>query len=302
MLDDRLDPLLDAAREPDPSDDGFTERVISAVRAPDRAPSAWRRFVTRPVVLSAAAVLVAGAAFAAVRTVVPERRDAQAPQDVGKGAAVAPLPRREPQPSDAPRETSRPRGDATPSPTSGRRGSAEYGYTSSHTAYAMQGGLRLTTETYSNEFPAGQAARVTVTLENVTREAISFYAPRGCALTVGAGRESSDNQQRVWTCTGRGGDPRTQKETEQVVLAPGERRVEDAALALPEPGEWQVYGMCQCYRRTTTGERPRQTDAPVVDGFIQRPVPTPAQPGRTAVPDEDSSYRLSTPPIRVVAR
>ncbi|HVL80622.1 MAG TPA: hypothetical protein VM840_03405, partial [Actinomycetota bacterium] len=62
MLEDRLDEILRAGAEPEPEDDGFTQRVMSGVRTRRST-----RHLMKPVALAAAALLVASGAAAAVR-------------------------------------------------------------------------------------------------------------------------------------------------------------------------------------------------------------------------------------------
>lgn len=308
--DERLDMLLAAARDPDPADDGFTDAVMLRVRMTRRG--GWLRTLTRPAVLAAAAVLIAGGALAAVRT-APERGTASTPpvQPARAGLLPAQTPA---QPLATPVRSAGAETTPAPTPPSFRRGSAEYGYTSPHTAYVVDRGLRLETETYLNDMTAGRPQRVTLTLENLTDQPVALYAPRGCALTVAAFSRSQDgrdsSQAKAWTCAGSGDDPRarqTDKEDPQTIMIPPHgRHVEEAALVLPEPGEWYVVGQCICYdrsyRQPTPTTEPRPTPQPGIGGLLP-----PAGGGEPPPKDQPptggwyGSRNLFTPPIRVQA-
>ncbi len=330
MLDDRLDALLRRGREPEPDDDGFTDRVMTAVRGDELAPRRrWRRFVTRPTVLAAAAVLVAGGALAAVRTTAPDR-DAASEQPAPARTAPATSTDDE-MPATTVESTSPPADGSSsepePTPPVRRHGDVEWGYTSSHTAYVKDPHLRMETETYTNQIPVSEPHRVTMTLTNIGDRPVGIYAPDGCALTVAGYRAENrtkdpsefddpstarhPGEAKVWNCAGPGDDPRTreQREPSFFVLEPNESLTEDALLFLPEGGEWAILGHCQCHRRVARDEpadTPKPTTKPSrslfgVDDSSDDTADKAPPPSRPTYHHRGDDWRMFTPPIRVTA-
>jgi hypothetical protein len=296
-----LDDLLARAREPEPADDGFTTGVMARVRV----TRSWRRFVTRPVVLAAAAVLIAGGALAAVRTVAPASRVAESPKTVASPPPAG-LPRQTPA-RPIPTATAAPKPTPRPSPVRGDRG-----YTSDHTAYAVDRGLRLEAETRVNKIPVNTPHKVTVTLENLTDQPIALYAPRGCALAVAAyygGRTlSSSERAPVWVCAGSNASPSTMQkdraEPQKFVLEPHGRRTENATIVLDRPGDWFIVSQCICYERAASKPEPSATVQPTtspLEGILETQRPSKEPSNRSPVPSSYSERKLVTPAIHIVA-
>lgn len=282
-LDDRLDAVLHRAREPEPPDDGFTEGVMARVRG--ETNRRWRRYLTRPAILAAAAVLVAGGAFAAVRQDTPdaemEAADETPVADVRAGASAETAPPAEPPERESRIErsagTESQDGDERPVH---RRDGYEWGYTSEHTSYVLHrdSGLRLEAETHTNAWGVDDPQEVALTLENTSDEPIGV-ASEGCPLAVfvrhaeeGEGEDPSilrdpsadrSSEAVVRNCAGEGGDERASHEPRRFVLAPGERHVERSLVVLTESGDWAIAANCRC-RWTTASE----------DGETE-PMPTP---------------------------
>ncbi|MGH9195518.1 MAG: hypothetical protein ACRD1T_07245, partial [Acidimicrobiia bacterium] len=175
LEEERLDELL-WMFEPEPPDNGFTQRVMTRIHKPTvpyrlpRSPrflwrsrlGSWRRFITRPIALAGAILLLMGVAYAAIVTTSPTTLSSK------EEARQRPQPGDERKASDGTdRGTARSKTQASssPSPTM-RNGTTEYGYISSHTAYVEDQGLRLETETYVNELKIDKQHKVQLTLQN----------------------------------------------------------------------------------------------------------------------------------------
>lgn len=309
---DRLDVLLEAARPPEPSDDGFTELVMVRVRAhADRRSRGYRRFFTRPVVLAAAAVLVTGGALAAVRSVTESAEEPAAAPPAAEERDVTTRPTA-PEVTTSVTEAEAPLapvsgGEVSAGPTSWRDGDLEWGYTSDHTSYALDHstGLRLETETYTNSFEAGKPYKVTVTLSNTGSRALGIYSPDGCALSVAAfaaaqrendpaafdpgAAETSGSD--AWRCAGT--DTRTGGRAQKWLLAPGSSRTRDTDIVLEETGTWGIVGMCRCEIVDAD-----EAESDPLDSLTGLLVGIPAEEGDQS---KGPSYVLVTPPIQVRA-
>jgi hypothetical protein len=262
---DQLDLLLERTREPEPSDDLFVTQVLQTIRA-DASRSlhrtAGRRFVTRPIVLAAAAVVVFGGAVAAVvSTTQPQRTH----DDTTRASRVAaPSVRDVVPPAGGGTIANQPSaGTVAAEPKIYRRGDLEWGYTSPHSSYVLdrKTGLRLGTETHDNAFAVGKRHGITVELSNTGKHPISLQAPEGCALQVMgySGRQPAadasgfqprasrdGSQATAWKCAGSNADPRSDEPSENIVLAPGDRRVAITTLVFDKKTSWTVLGLCRC--------------------------------------------------------
>lgn len=316
---DRLDQLLEDARPLEPTDDGFTLRVMDRVRM-DPVPirRRGRRFFTRPIVLAAAAVLVTGGALAAVSTVTdpgPAPSAAPAPEEAELRVNGRPSPREGTTSADEPRvASSAAAGDLASEGRVWRDGAYEWGYTSDHTAYVVDhaNGLRLETETYSNTATAGAPQKVTVTLTNVGDGAIGIYSPDGCALAVAAFRpsedasggtafdptEPQDASGEAWRCAGT--DTRTGEQAQKWVLPAGSSRTRDAEIILGGAGDWTVFGTCRCKVVSPNDDGDTDPLGHLTQFTFQ--LPTDLRPrGDASSPDGPAGHALVTPPIRVRA-
>jgi hypothetical protein len=304
-MSDQLDLLLDSVREMDPFDEGFVQNVMTEVRADEArlVRKLARRGLRRPMVMGvAAAVIVTGGAVAAVvgtnpsqdkpatstRPAVPvvaeDERATTAPRAV---APIAPV-------SDA----------ASPAATKVPSGK---GFLTDHTSFIADAktGLLLKTESYTNGFTVGKPQRVTLTLENTGRYPVAFNASDGCALQVmayGADEGAAEPDASLitdpegkfeWVCAGSDEDPRVQTVGDSWVLAPGERKVADAFVVLPEKGAWWLSGMCRCeYKQVKPTPMPKAD--PLTD-LTRRALPSPL------LPEEPDGKNLVAPPIGVRA-
>jgi hypothetical protein len=302
-VSDPLDLLLDLTREEHPSDDMFVARVMSEVRRVEERP--WRqRALRRPMAIGfAAAILVTGGTVAAVVGTNPGQPSDATPKASASvevtQAPSAPIEvTAKPAPAAAPRA-------AKPAPKVVEDAS---GYLTDHTAYILDAktGLRLQTETYTNEFVAGKDHRVTLTLENTGSKPVTFSAAKDCALQVMAfpkGSNSASVYQAPedysgtfeWTCAGSDADPRTQPFTEDFVLQPGDRKTADAYVNLGTAGEWKIGGMCRCSYSRQESVQPAPKSDPLTELF-RRTLPTPL------LPERYEGRNLVTPGIIVRAR
>jgi hypothetical protein len=300
-----LDLVLDLTRENQPTDDVFVARVMSDVRGYEQRTG--RRFLRRPMIVGvAAALLITGGTVAAVvGTNPPEPKTASSP------TVSAPAPARE-SPRTAVVVTAAPEAaDAAPKSAPAAKDVVDdaAGYLTDHTAYILDAktGLRLQTETYTNDFVAGKDHRVTLTMENTGTKPITFSAAKDCALQVMAFPEGSKSASVYqapedysgsfeWVCAGSDADPRTQPFSEDFVLRPGERKVADAYLNLRTAGEWKIGGMCRCsYTRTESVDAPGTKSNPLSELF-RRALPSPL------LPEKYEGRDLVTPGIIVRAR
>ena len=300
-----LDLLLESTRTDEPRDDLFVQRVMSGVRSYE---GRWtRRALRRPMVFGiAAAVLVTGGAVAAVVGTNPKAPRAE----VRTAAPSVEAPVKE---KSAPVTVSaRPRAQApAPAAPVERKIVETEGFLTDHTAFIIdpESGLRLETETYTNDFVVGKAHRITLTLENTGSKPVSFSAAKDCALQVMAfpdGTNSAPAYQAPedytgsfeWVCAGSDADPRTQPFSESFVLRPGDRRIADAYVTLRRPGVWKLAGMCRCtYSRmeSADADAPRPMSDPISE-LLGHPLTAPL------LPRESDGENLVTPGIIVRAR
>lgn len=324
----QLDTLLIEAREPEPYDDGFTDRVMASVRSD--TPIWWRRrrFLTRPTALAAAALLVAGGALAAVQTVT-DRPGAEVPEqttqttDLAEGAApseaeelVAPV---------GPQASAEAIADG---PISKQNGSTEWGFDNEHAAYVIdhETGLRLDTESYTNTFTRAEPHRVTLTLTNTGEEPLGISSSSGCVLAVAAFPDEDQDSAAFaraddgsWECASPAETDATKRvdRGSKFVLAPGESLSADTELVLEASGDWVVVGMCRCTVVSPEDEETRDPDEDPVDDLpdIDFGALDPGTLGSGDAPDEDElgsstqltdptrsgerSARMITPPIRI---
>jgi hypothetical protein len=305
-MSDALDLLLELTREEHPSDDAFVSRVMAEVRV-DEQRRTGRRMLRRPMVVGiAAAVLVTGGAVAAVVGTNPSEPKAPTPQ-VSAPAAAHEAPRATVEVTTAPKTAAAAPTSVAPGPTKIVEDAS--GFLTDHTAFILDAktGLRLQTETYTNDFIAGKDHRVTLTMENTGTKPIAFSAAKDCALQVMAFPEGSNSAAVYqspedysgsfeWVCAGSDADPRTQALSEDFVLQPGERRIADAYLNLRTAGEWKIGGMCRCsYTRTESVNAPAPRSNPLSELF-RRAVPEPL------LPEKYEGRDLVTPGIIVRAR
>lgn len=299
-----LDLLLEATRTDEPRDDLFVQRVMSDVRSYE---CRWtRRALRRPMALGvAAAVLATGGAVAAFVGTNP-----QAPRAEARTAApnVEPAERRGAPVTVSAEPHARAQAPAPAAPVERRTEDTE-GFLTDHTAFIVdpKSGLRLETETYTNDFVVGKAQRITLTLENTGSRPVSMSAAKDCALQVMAfpdGQNSAPAYQSPedytgsfeWVCAGSDSDPRTQPFTESFVLRPGDRRIADAYITLRRPGIWKLAGMCRCsYSRTEDADAPQPKNDPISE-LLGYPLTAPL------LPKEHEGENLVTPGIIVRAR
>jgi hypothetical protein len=173
-------------------------------------------------------------------------------------------------------------------------------------------GLRLLTETHTNEFATGVPQRVTLTMSNTGRGPLAITGYKDCLLQAmafpiedGSAGQSTTAKQYfdkyrnqdgvVWECSGSGGDARSTKlVTETLVLQPGEAREEEAMITLPRNGSWGVMGMCRC--EVTDSSAPAPPKDSLTDA-TRRVLPSPL-----VTVDIDTGAALITPPVRVTAK
>jgi hypothetical protein len=304
MTDLMLDQLLDAAREPEPMDNGFVASVMDEIHSHEQRR--WRmKLVRRPVVFGvAAAVLATSGAVAALVGTHVSPKSVQA--EHGTASVTVSLPS-----ASAAGATSSagPSATSSTSPTGTPLATApaglHWGYPSSHTAFALDDttGLKLTTETYTNDFSTSKAQKVTLTLVNTSANPITISGANGCPLQVTA---SQDGKASTPVCATSTVSP------DNLVLTPGSSVSMDAEVSLPDAGEWNVVGTCRCtYTVTSTPSAPSADTSSVavptglpnlsqssgLNVGVQPPV---SLPGSSASP-APSVTRLSTPPISVRA-
>ncbi len=302
-MSDSLDLLIDFTREAHPADDGFVARVMSDVQSFEQ--QRWsRRMLRRPMAIGfAAAVIVTGGTVAAVVGTNPSEPREPTPEATAK-VEVTQAPSAPIEVTAAPAPATEPRSvDAAP-----KVARDTSGYLTDHTAFILDAktGLRLQTETYTNEFIAGKDHRVTLTMENTGSKPITFSAAKDCALQVMAFPKGSNSAtvyqspedysgRFEWVCAGSDADPRTQPFTEDFVLQPGDRKTADAYLNLRTAGEWKIGGMCKCSYSRQEGVQPETKSDPLTELF-RRALPSPLLPERYEGRD------LVTPGIIVRAR
>lgn len=292
--------LLQVAREDEPADDLFVQRVMSEIRS-----GRTRRTVRRPMIFGiAAAVIATGGAVAAVvgsnpKTPEPEIRSTR--------PAVREATKQPPAPVII---EAKPRADRVAPPVAARPSVGETeGFLTDHTAFILDAktGLRLQTETYTNEFAIRKARRITLTLENTGTKPVRFSAAKDCALQVMAFPDGSNSAPAYespesytgsfeWACAGSDANPRTQAFGEEFVLRPGERKIEDAYITIRRAGIWKVGGMCRCsYARTDSTSAPEPKED-IVTQLLGYPLTAPL------MPKESEGRDLVTPGIIVRAR
>ncbi len=303
-MSDRLDLLLDHVREAEPSDDAFVMGVMTRVNAEETRLTARlaRRGLRRPMVMGVvAAVVVTGGAVAAVvgTKPVPETPATQRPAAIVE-ASDEPTSDAGP----APKRSAAGIAATDPAPTSSKVPTGE-GYATDHTSFIVDAttGLLLQTETYTNAFTVEKAQRVTLTLENTGRHPITIDASEGCAMQVMA-YAADDNQPDTalitdpsarfeWECAGSDSDPRGRVFGDTFLLAPGERKVADAFLTLPQEGTWKISGMCRCeYRQIKPTPVPKGNP---IDELTRRALPSPL------LPEQPDGKNLVAPPVGIRA-
>jgi hypothetical protein len=309
-MEDRLDLLLADVRPSEPEDDGFSDRVMLAVRSDLDGRRSWgrkRRFFTRPAVLASAAVLIAGGALAAVSTTTAPEKDAASREPSATASIIvgtaAPSVTAGAPAADGTVHTDTVEAPGEPARTVYKSGSYEWGYTSPHTAYVLDHatGLRLQTETYGNEFSVGKAQRVTLTLTNTSSRPLGIYAPNGCALSASAfgddGRSADPSKVPTSPTDARTecSDKSSTGTAERFVLGAGGSRTADAEITLPSGGNWGVIGACECnlVNPDDDGEDPVNDLTKLVIG---------ATVGDVGTETTSSDYRLFTPAIRIEGR
>lgn len=315
LEDERLDELLGLVFESDPPDNGFTHRVMARIETP-RLPArvvhgrlaGWRRFITRPIALAAAILLLMGVAYAAIVTTssnLPgvnreEKKERPRPGDESKGSKA----------NDEATARERAQSSSSPSPAM-RSGTAEHGYSSTHTAYVIDQGLRLETETYVNDLKVNRGQRVTLTLQNQTNERIVIYGQKGCLLSVSVTKyqkesstsDSTDPGSMVCANSDGRAEPYPSKsEGEYTVLEPNSKRVGNATITVQQADEWAIVGLCNCFNRYKSSASPSPSPSPGLSPQLRLGlgVPEPTL-GRTPPPQE-GYRRMFTPPIKMVAK
>jgi hypothetical protein len=302
-MSDALDLLLEQTRETAPYDEDFVQNVMAGVNTYEQRR--WsRRLSRRPIAFGVAAVvMVTGGTVAAVVGTNPST-----PTEEATSAPRIVRATREPASSVTVSATPVRPSTAKPSAAAPVKERTE-GFLTDHTAFILDAktGLRLETETYTNDFKVGKDHRVTLTMENTGSKRIRFSAPKDCGLQVMA-FPSDTNSAPVyqspeeytgpfeWVCAGSDGDPRAQPLNEEFTLAPGERRIADAYVSLDKPGEWKLAGMCKCsYSRMESVSSPKPKDDPLSELFGHA-LPSPL------MPESSEGKDLVTPGIIVRSR
>ena len=308
MSIDRLDLVLETARDLEPADDGFTEIVMQGIRAGHKSRSPKRRFVTRPAILATAAVLATGGALAAaVRTTTQNpARSASAPAVSARPTERAGSAGSSTTPAGSGAPAVRPHGSAAAQPTEAappavrhfKNAVFEWGYTSAHTSYVLdkRSGLRFVTETKTTTAVARRVREVSLTVTNTTKDTVAVSSQSGCAVSAAAwaGRVPDASSAAVttrdpstakyWECAGAGS---RSVGPDEFVLAPGASRTQVARLTLA-PGRWAVAGICRC----TVVSAAQTRDGMTLNGVRDLAV----------VMQAPADRRVATPPVVVVAR
>ncbi len=308
-LDLELDILLAQVREPEPVDDGFVSSVIRDIESLPELPSSRLAALRRPLVaVTATAIVLTGGAVAALV-------GTQIAHDLGEGSSSN-EPRASVSVDSGQQESSDPTdpavSDVLPGGGGGNR-SALQG--SSHVASVLDPntGLRLVTDTHTNDFTTGKLQRITLTLSNTGKKPLAITGYKDCFLQTmafpleagssGTGDSAADYYERYknqtgveWKCAGSDASPRVPTAAgDTFVLRPGETQSRDAMLALPTDGNWGVLGMCRC--EVTDPSDPAPKDDVVFNDFTTRVLPSPL-----ITLDIETGEATMTAPIRVRAR
>lgn len=289
MTDVMLDQILEETREPEPMDEAFVRGVMTEIHSHEQRR--WRmRLVRRPVVFGVAAAVLAtsGAVAALVGTHDAPKQAASASQRPGVAHVSVTVPPARSvagvaSPSASTTSSSR---VAPATPVSG----LHWGFPSLHTAYVVddQTGLKLTTETYTNDFKSGKVQRVTLTLLNTSSDPVAVSGLDGCALEVIATPAGGKSSSPVCATDGVSSD--------RVVLAPGGFYTANADVSLPSAGGWNIVGQCACqYTQPTKPQATRSSD-PLSD-LLNRAAPPPLLPAKNN--PAAGVARLTTPAISV---
>jgi hypothetical protein len=290
MTDLMLDQLLAESREPEPMDDAFVRAVMGEVHAHEQRR--WRlRLVRRPVVFGVAAAVLAtsGAVAALVGTHVPQKEAAIASNTPGVAhVSVSAAPRASASNVAVPSASSA----VTPSGSPATKVAGHWGFPSLHTAWVVDDvtGLKLTTETYTNDFRAGKAQKVTLTILNTSSNPLVVSGMTSCALQVIA---TPAGGRSLAPACGSGGVT-----NDSIVLAPGGFFTANADVTLPTSGKWNIVGRCTCaYSNPTQNTITSKTNAPF-GALLDRSAP-PLVPAKNG-PDNGTATLL-TPAIGVVS-
>lgn len=294
---DRVEGLLTLVREDQPFDDGFTKIVMSKVQ-PSRLQS-FKRFVTRPMILAAATLMIGSAAVAAIQQ-TEVLRPASNNDKLSTGALSRPLPSQGSSSTESSEESRKDSSTATENPgamTASKAG----GYLSSHAAFLSNGRLRLETETFANSVQTGAPHDIVLTLENLTDERLVVSGPKDCVLEANVYSENSGNKTQLTFCPGRSRPAEPSSELELLVLEPHQKVAREITIFLPEKGGWFVTGLCSCSDdQSLSGEI---EPAPLLQGML--PVPR-GQVSSIEIGEPTlSGYRqgrLATPQIRMEAK
>jgi len=288
MTDLMLDQLLEAAIEPEPMDDGFVASVMDEVHAHEQRR--WRmKLVRRPVVFGVAAAVLAtsGAVAALVGTHAPSHNAAVAtPRTATVTVSSAPPARSV--------GVLPPSASSVASPSSSATGpSGHAGFASVHAAFVVDPttGLKLTTETFTNDFRTGKAQKVALTVLNTGSVPIAVSGLNSCGLQVTATPAAGNALSPV--CAS-GGVSNT-----DVLLAPGGFYTANANITLPSAGNWGIVGQCTCaYSHPTQTNLTSKTNTGL-GGLLGKQAP----PALIAHPESPASgvSKLSTPAIGVDA-
>ena len=267
MSTDRLEQLLEHARPPEPADDGFTEIVMQSIRARKPSRPSRGRFVTRPAVLAAAAVLATGGALAAaVRTTTNLTNQAKStarPATAKPASGIGAL-----DPAATSKATPGRTTVASPAAAASRTPAAnvarsfhnskyQWGYTNSHTSFVLdkRTGLKIVIDTRGVSVAAGHAHDVVVTVINTSTSPMGISSQNGCAVSAaawhGAPGDASASpaacrdpaKASVWKCPD--GTDAHSGAGEEFLLGPGGVRRDTISLKLPG-GDWSVAAACRC--------------------------------------------------------
>jgi len=294
MTDLELDQILEQTREVEPIDDAFVASVMQEVRT-DEQRRRRMRLVRRPLVfgVAAAALATSGAVAALVGTHAPSHISA-ASQSPGAAQVTVTF-----APSASAGGVASPSVSAPGSPAASaaatRANGQNWGFPTPHTAYVVDDrtGMKLTTETYTNDFRSGRAQRVTLTILNTSSDPVAISGLNGCALEVIA-TPAAGAALAPQCATGGVSNHR-------VVLAPGGFYKANASLTLPTNGIWSVVGECQCAYTQPTKPQPQVSNAPIGSllGAGSPPPQLPTTNAPAANVPATGIARLATPPITI---
>ena len=291
MTDVMIDQILEATREPEVMDYTFVRSVMTEIHTNEQRR--WRlRLVRRPVVFGVAAAVLAtsGAVAALVGTHVVPKEVASASNSPGVShVRVTNAPAQSVAGITSPSSSVASSGKSVVSATP--LAGLHWGFPTLHTAYVIddQTGLKLTTETYTNDFSTGKVQKVTLTILNTSSDPVAVSGLDNCALEVVTTRAGGKSSSPVCASGGMNNS--------QVVLAPGGFFTANADVTLPTGGAWNIVGQCRC--QYTQPTKPQATKSSDPLSVLDRAAPPPLLPEKNN--PAAGVARLTTPAISVKA-